>query len=73
MTFTITKTTDIAPNYLIVYECPGRIPSIIRRDRKEEDMTQGLATTELLTAILLLAVLTLAGVQLGPVAIERWF
>ena len=41
--------------------------------RKEEDMTQGLSTTELVTAILLLAVLTLAGVQLGPIAIERWF
>jgi hypothetical protein len=51
----------------------GRIPLIIRRDRKEEDMTQGLSTTELVTAILLLAVLTLAGVQLGPIAIERWF
>lgn len=36
-------------------------------------MTQGLSTTELVTAILLLAVLTLTAVQLGPIAIERWF
>ncbi len=36
-------------------------------------MTQRLTVSELVTAILLLVALASAGVELAPIAIERWF
>jgi hypothetical protein len=43
------------------------------RTTKEEQMVRRLSIGELVTAVLLLTALTWAAVQLGPIAIERWF
>ena len=46
---------------------------VIRPVRKEEHMVRRLSLTDTVVAVLLLAALIGAAVQVGPIAIERWF
>ena len=73
MTFTITKNEHFDSHYLIVYPSAAFVSLVIRRVRKEGLMVRGISITELVTGILLLAALTWAAVQLGSIALERWF